>query len=253
MTSTLIAGAVCAPVLGRLGDMYGKRRMLIVAPSVMSLGCVLGTLSDEFVLVLLARILQGAAMGVVPLGISIMRDELPEERLGFGIALMSSTLGAGEAVGLPLTGVVAEHMSWHWLFAGAAVLGTVLIVLIVIVVPESPLCSGGRFDSVGALGLSAGLIALLLAITQGNLWGWTSPIELGLAAAAVLTLGLWAFHEMRLSARVARSAAHPRQPLVDLRVSARTPVLLTNIASVLIGYAMFTSFMVSAQIFQAPR
>ncbi len=250
VTANLIAGAVCAPVLGRLGDMYGKRRLLLVALAVMAAGSLLGAVFDTFTMVLVARALQGAAMGVVPLGISIMRDELPAERVAGGIALMSSTLGAGGAIGLPLTGVVAEHFSWHWLFGGAAVVGLLGMLAIWWVVPESPVRSGGKFDLVGAVGLSAALVCLLLAITQGNGWGWGSPPVLGLFAAATVLFAAWGVYEMRL-APPGKEAV--RQPLVDLRVSARRQVLLTNIASVLVGFAMFTSFMVSAQIFQAPE
>ncbi|MGW0173790.1 MFS transporter [Rhodococcus sp. NPDC003322] len=250
VTANLIAGAVCAPVLGRLGDMYGKRRLLLVALAVMVAGSLLGAVSDAFAVVLAARALQGAAMGVVPLGISIMRDELPEERVASGIALMSSTLGAGGAIGLPLTGVVAEHFSWHWLFGGAAVFGLLGMLGIWRLVPESEVRSGGKFDLVGALGLSAALVCLLLAITQGNGWGWTSVPVLGLFAAATVLFAAWGVYELRLAPPGRADVV--RQPLVDLRVSARRQVLLTNTASVLVGFAMFTSFMVSAQIFQAP-
>ncbi|MCP2252600.1 Major Facilitator Superfamily protein [Prauserella aidingensis] len=242
ITITLLTGAVCAPVLGRLGDMYGKRRMLLVALTSMTAGSALGAVSSEFLLALAARGLQGVAIGVIPLGISIMRDELPPERVGTGIAVMSSTLGAGGAIGLPLTGFVAEYADWHWLFAGAAVFGAVQLVLVTALVPESPVRSGGRFDLGGAVGLSAGLLCLLLPVSRGSTWGWDSPeVVLLLAAALVIFVG-WGWYELRL----------PTGPLVDLRVSARPAVLLTNIASVLIGVAMFASFMVSAQMLQAP-
>lgn len=174
VTATLLSGAVCAPVLGRLGDMYGKRRMLLTALSVMTAGSALGAVSDDFTVVLVGRVLQGAALGVIPLGISIMRDLLPEKRVGTGTALMSSTLGIGGAVGLPLAGLVAERTSWHWLFAGAALVGLGQITLVRALVAESPHRSGGRFDLVGVAGLSAALICLLLPISKGTSWGWTS-------------------------------------------------------------------------------
>ncbi|MCP2179739.1 MFS transporter [Prauserella alba] len=242
ITITLLTGAVCAPVLGRLGDMYGKRRMLLVALGSMTAGSVLGAVSSEFAAVLAARGLQGVAIGVIPLGISIMRDELPPERVGTGIAVMSSTLGAGGAIGLPLTGFVAEYADWHWLFAGSAVFGVLQLVLVVLLVPESPVRSGGRFDLGGAVGLSAALLCLLLPVSRGSTWGWDSPGVLLLLAAAVVIFAGWGWYELRV----------PTGPLVDLRVSARPAVLLTNVASVLIGVAMFASFMVSAQMLQAP-
>ncbi|WP_245776141.1 MFS transporter [Saccharopolyspora flava] len=241
VTAPLVAGAVCAPVTGRLGDMYGKRRMLLVSLATMALGSAIGALNDDFTAVLIGRVLQGAAVGVVPLGISIMRDELPEDQVGSGVALMSATLGIGGAVGLPITGVVAQELDWHWLFAGAMVFALVEIALILKVVPESSLRTGGRFDLVGALGLSVALTCLLLAISKGNEWGWSSALVLGLLAGAVAMLLLWGAFELRTTA-----------PLVDLRVSARPTVLLTNIASVLVGIAMFTGFLVGSQLLQAP-
>ncbi|WP_406691446.1 MFS transporter [Saccharopolyspora sp. ID03-671] len=140
VTAPLVAGAVCAPVTGRLGDMYGKRRMLLLSLATMAVGSAIGAVSDDFTAVLVGRVLQGAAVGVVPLGISIMRDELPEEQVGSGVALMSATLGIGGAVGLPVTGVVAQELDWHWLFAGAMVFALVEIALILKVVP-SPRCA----------------------------------------------------------------------------------------------------------------
>jgi MFS family permease len=242
VTATLVAGAVCAPVLGRLGDMFGKRRMLLVALLLVTAGSVLGAVAPGVGALIAARALQGAALGVIPLGISIMRDVLPSHRVAGGIALMSSSLGIGGAVGLPLTGLVAEQASWRWLFAGAAVLGAIQCVLVRVVVRESPLRSGGRFDLLGALGLGAALVCLLLAISKGSEWGWLGPPVLGLLAAAAVLFVLWGRHELR-----------SRTPLVDLRVSARPTVLWTNIASTVIGFAMFAGFLVTTQILQAPR
>jgi MFS family permease len=241
VTATLVAGAVCAPVLGRLGDMYGKRRMLVVALGLVTVGSALGAAAPGVEVLIVARMLQGASLGVVPLGISIMRDVLPPGRVGSGIALMSSSLGIGGAIGLPLTGAVAQVTSWRWLFAGAAVLGLVQLVLVRRLLAESPTRSGGRFDLPGAVGLSAALVCLLLAISKGSDWGWSSPTVLGLFAAAVVLFAVWGRLELRVPS-----------PLVDLRVSARPAVLWTNIGSILIGFAMFAGFLVTTQVLQAP-
>jgi predicted MFS family arabinose efflux permease len=241
ITATLVAGAVCAPVLGRLGDMFGKRRMLLVALALVTAGSTLGALSPDVGTLIVARALQGASLGVIPLGISIMRDLLPPERVGSGIALMSTSLGIGGAVGLPITGLVAQHASWRWLFAGAAVLGAVLFSLVARVVSESPQRSGGHFDLAGALGLTVALVALLLAVSKGGDWGWGGLRVLGLLAFAVVAFLLWGRLELRA-----------RSPLVDLRVTARPAVLWTNVASVLVGFAMYAAFLVSTQILQAP-
>ncbi len=241
VTATLVAGAVCAPVLGRLGDMYGKRRMLIVALGLVTVGSAIGAAAPNVEVLIAARVLQGASLGVVPLGISIMRDVLPPGRVGSGIALMSSSLGIGGAVGLPLTGAIAQQASWRWLFAGAAVLGAAQVLLVFRTVTESTLRSPGRFDAIGAVGLGAALVCLLLAISKGSEWGWGSATVLGLLAAAAVLFVLWGRRELHVPA-----------PLVDLRVTARPAVLWTNIASILIGFSMFAGFLVTTQVLQAP-
>ncbi|MEU8269780.1 MFS transporter [Sphaerisporangium sp. NPDC049002] len=242
ITSTLLAAAVCNPVSGRLGDLYGKRRVLLTSLGLMVIGSVVCALSAGLVPVVIGRVLQGCAIGVIPLGISIMRDELPPERLGSAMALMSATLGVGGAIGLPLAAFIAQHANWHALFWMAALVGALDLLLVAFVVPESPLRAAGRFDVPGAIGLTAGLICLLLAITKGGDWGWGSGLTLGLFAAAVAILLLWGLMELRV-----------RDPLVDLRTTARRQVLLTNLASVVIGFAMFGMSLVLPTLLQAPR
>lgn len=241
VTSTLLASAVGAPLLGRLGDMYGKRRTLLISLGMLVAGSALAAAGGTFPAALAGRVLQGLAMAAIPLGISIMRDVLPPERIGSAIGFMSSTLGVGGAIGLPLSATVIEHTSWRTMFAGAAVLGVLDMLLVLRLVPESRVRTGGRFDLFGAVGLTIALLCLLLAISRGQAWGWTSPPTLGLFAIAIAVLPLWSRYQLRV-----------RQPLVDLRVSARRPVLLTNIAAVLTGFAMYAGFMATAQLLQAP-
>ena len=182
ITANLIAGAVSAPVLGRLGDMYGKRKMLLVALALVGIGSLLGAVAPNIIVLLVARALQGTAFGVIALGMSLMRDVLPPDRVGSGVGLMSASLGFGGAIGLPVTGVVAQFANWRWLFAGAAVIAVFQILMVRRLVPESSLHGGGRFDAVGAVGIGSALVCLLLAISKGNNWGWTSPMVLGLLA-----------------------------------------------------------------------
>ncbi|OON82538.1 MFS transporter [Streptomyces tsukubensis] len=242
VTITLLTGAVFTPVLGRVGDMYGKRRVLLASLSVLVVGSVLCAVSSQIAVLIAGRALQGAALAVVPLGISIMRDELPPARVLSSVALMSSTLGIGAAVGLPIAALVIENYDWHTMFWASAGLGVLDAVLVLLCVPESPLRSRGRFDALGALGLSAALVSLLLAVTQGADWGWTSAPTLGLFLAAVVIGLLWGAYELRFPS-----------PMVDLRVSARPAVLLANIAALLIGFAFYANSLVTAQMVQEPR
>lgn len=241
ITVTLLAGAVIMPVSGRLGDLYGKRRVLLASLAVLVVGSVVSALASSLVPMMVGRGLQGCAMGVIPLGISIMRDILPADRVGSAIAMMSATLGVGGAIGLPVSAVIAQTSSWRVLFWLSAGLGAACLTLLWIVVPDSSVRADGRFDRLGAVGLAAGLVSLLLAVTKGGSWGWTSPTTLGLFAGAVVVLVLWGVYQLRT-----------RYPLVDLRVSARRPVLFTNLASILVGFSMYSASLVLPQLLQAP-
>ncbi|MFJ9706298.1 MFS transporter [Streptomyces sp. NPDC101234] len=241
VTATLLAAAVATPVTGRLGDMIGKRRMILVSLVMLMAGSITAALSDSLTPMIVGRALQGLAAGVVPLGISIMRDELPPERLGSATALMSASLGVGGAFGLPAAAAIAEHFDWHTLFWSSAAAGAVATVLVLLFVPESKIRTGGRFDVVGAIGMAAGLVSLLLAVSKGADWGWTSGTTLGLFAAAVVILLLWGVFELRV-----------KEPLVDLRTTARRQVLFTNFASIAVGFGMFTMMLVIPQLMQLP-
>ncbi|MFF9349876.1 MFS transporter [Streptomyces sp. NPDC014734] len=242
VTVTLLTGAVFTPVLGRVGDMYGKRRVLVASLMVLVLGSVLCAVSSHIGVLITGRALQGAAIAVVPLGISILRDELPPERVLSAVALMSSTLGIGAAIGLPVAALVVENFDWHTMFWVSGAIGVIDILLVLRCVPESPLRTRGRFDAVGALGLSGALVCLLLAVTQGADWGWTSARTVGLLVAAVVVALAWGVYELRVPT-----------PMVDLRVSARPAVLLTNVAALLIGFAFYANSLVTAQMVQEPK
>ncbi|NGO13657.1 MFS transporter, partial [Streptomyces sp. HC44] len=171
VTATLLAAAVATPMMGRLGDMYGKRRMLLVSMVMLVAGSVTAALSESLVPMIVGRALQGLSAGVIPLGISIMRDELPAERLGSATALMSASLGVGGALGLPAAALIADNFDWHMLFWASAGGGVVALLLVLVLVPESKVRTGGRFDLIGAIGMAAGLVCLLLAISKGGDWG----------------------------------------------------------------------------------
>ncbi|MFD7390629.1 MFS transporter [Streptomyces sp. NPDC059852] len=241
LTSTLLSGAVATPIMGRLGDLFGKRRMLIASLSVMVAGALLSAVTSALLPMIVGRTLQGFAMGAIPLGIGLMRDMLPRERLGSAMALMSSSIGVGGGLALPAAALVAQHANWHALFYGAAALGVLSIALTLLVVPESEVRAQGTFDLPGALGLSAGLVLFLLPITKGSDWGWTSGMTLGLFGAAAAVLLLWGVYELRVKA-----------PLVDLRTTARPAVLFTNLASIMVGVSFYVVSLVLPQLLQLP-
>jgi len=241
VTATLLTAAVAVPIVGRLADMVGKRRMLLVCLAMLIAGSVVAALSTSLIPLIVGRALQGLATGVIPLGISLMRDELPPKRLGSATALMSASLGVGGALGLPLAALIAQTADWHVLFWAAGGLGVVVLVGVLALVPESAQRAGGRFDLVGAVGLAVALVCLLLAVSKGGTWGWGSTTTVTLFVVAAVVVLAWAWWELRT-----------RQPLVDLRVSRRRQVLLTNTASIVMGFSMFAMSLVYPQLLQLP-
>ncbi|MFI8525859.1 MFS transporter [Promicromonospora sukumoe] len=241
ITVTLLVAAICTPISGRLGDMYGKKTVALALLGLLALGSVVAALAPSVVLLIVGRGLQGMGMGVVPLGISILRDVLHRDRLGSGIALVSATLGVGGALGLPISAYVTERYDWHVVFWVAAGIGLLALVLVAWVVPVSTLRTGGRLDVVGVVGLAIGLTGVLLAVSRGNDWGWGSPRTLGLLLGGVVVLLAWGWYELRI-----------QEPLVDLRVTARGTVLFTNLASIAMGFALFASNVVFPQLLELP-
>jgi len=228
LTATLLAAAISTPISGRLGDMYGKRRIMLTLLIIMAIGCVIAALSSTLIPMVIGRVLQGIGLGVIALGISILRDVIHPKNLGGAVALVSATLGVGGALGLPLAATIAQYLDWHFLFWLSTALSVVAIIAVATVIPVSTLRSGGTFDLVGALGLAVGLVGILLAVSKGTEWGWTSPLTLGLLGGGLAVLVAWGFFELRTS-----------NPLVDLRVATRRTVLLTNLASISVGFAFF--------------
>lgn len=229
LTATLLAASVSIPISGRLGDMYGKRRVVLTLLVIMTLGSIICALSNTVVPMIIGRSLQGIGLGVISLGISVLRDVIHPKNLGGAVALVSATLGIGGAVGLPVAAVIAQNFSWHYLFWLATGLSVLAFLLVFAIVPVSTLRSEGSFDVVGAIGLGIALVGILLAISKGNEWGWGSATTLGLLIGGVVVLVGWALFELH----------HP-DPLIDLRVASRRPVLLTNLTSISVGFAFFT-------------
>ena len=241
VTITLLVAAIATPISGRLGDMYGKRRVIVALLALLVIGSVIAALSGSIVGVIIGRALQGGVTGVIPLGIAVMRDILPAERLGTAVALMSATMGVGGALGMPLAAYLALNADWHSLFWLAAGLGVVGLVLVFLFVPEDVLLSPGRLDVVGAIGLAIGLSGLLLYVSRGAEWGWGAPVSLALLIGGILVLLVWGWYQLRTT-----------DPLLDLRVAARPAVLLTNIAAIGMGFALFSSNVTFPQMLELP-
>ena len=241
ITATLLAGAVANPIMGRIGDTYGKRRVLMLLLGLLFVGSVTCALSTSLGPMLIGRTLQGISSAAVPLGMAILRETVPIERIFGAMALISATMGIGSAVGLPLAAVTAQVTDWHVLFWLSAVLALILLVSVKLVIPETGNGEIARFDVTGTIVLAASLLLLLIPLSKLTDWGWSSPVVWALLSAAAIVGAGWAASQLK--------TAHP---LIDLRLLRRRTMLFTNIASLLSGFAMFASFFVVPQVLQMP-
>jgi MFS family permease len=241
LTSTLLVAAVAVPVFGRLGDLYGKRRMLLVATAALVVGSVVCAFSHSTGAMIVGRAITGLSAAAIPLGISLIGSVLPAKRAGSGIALVSATLGIGGALGLPLAALVAEHTDYHALFWICVIGGLATFLGIWFALIEVAPTGRGRMDLGGAVLLAAALVCLLLPLAEATSWGWGDARTIGLLVAAAVLLAVFVLVERRVAS-----------PLVDMVVNARPSLLLTNIASLCVGFALFAMLIGTATYVQAP-
>jgi len=242
LTGYLLAAAVATPIAGRLGDMFGKRRMLVLSLSVFGIGSLVAALGGSLETVVIGRVLQGFGGGVFPLCFGIIRDEFPRERVAGSIGLISAIFGIGGGAGLIAGGLIADHLSYHWIFWVGAMSAAIAAVAIELWVPESPVRMPGKIDWRGAALLGVGLTLPLLAISRANDWGWGSTRTIGLLLAGLAVLALWVVVERRTE-----------QPLAHIPTLVDPPVLLTNIVTLFVGFGMFGSFLLLPQLAEAPE
>ena len=241
VTAFLVSGAVMTPILGRLGDQYGKARMLQVSLALFVLGCLGASTAWSIWALIAFRAVAGAGAALFPLSFAIIRDEFPPDRVKVGIGLMSAVFGVGGGFGIVLSGIVVDNLGWRYLFLFGFVPVTVAIVLIRRYVPESPVRSRAPLDIPGAALLSSALVTLLLGLTEGESWGWTSGRLVGALALAVVLFACWAVVERR-----------SLTPMVDLEMLSQRTVLLTNITTLIAGFALFGCFVLVPRFVETP-
>jgi EmrB/QacA subfamily drug resistance transporter len=241
LTGYLLAASVGTSILGRLGDMYGKERLLLLTLVILAGGTLLAAVSSSLPLLIAARFIQGAGGGIFPLAYGIVRDEFPADKVAGGIGMLSAILGIGGGLGIVLSGVILEHLNYHWLFWIPLVAVVAAAVATWRFVPESPVRTPGKINWLAAALMTVGLSAVLLAISQTTTWGWVSAKTLGLTAFGVLVSLAWIAVEVR-----------SREPLIDMTMMRVRGVWTTNSAAFLLGAGLYASFVVFPQFAQLP-
>src|SRR4051794_2651411 len=240
LTGFLLSASVATPIVGKLGDLLGKGRVLTVVLVVFAAGGAVCALAGSIGVLIAGRVIQGVAGGVFPLAFGIVRDTFPPERVAGGLGIISAIFGIGGGLRLPLSGVIVDNLDlsvlfWISLIAVPAALAAHLLI------HDDVTAERTRIDWPGAALLSAALAAVLLGVTEANRWGWGSPRTLALIAGGLVLLVVWT-----------RFESGRRDALIDLEILAQRAVATTNLTGFLIGFAMFSSFLLIPQFAQAP-
>jgi EmrB/QacA subfamily drug resistance transporter len=242
LTAYLLSASIATPLIGRLGDIHGKERLLVVVLVLLCVGTVVSAVATTLGVMLIGRVLQGAAGGLFPLAFGIIRDEFPRERIAGGIGLMSALLGVGGGAGIVLAGPIVEHLDYHYLFWLPLVLLVPATLAIHFFVPESPIRDKGTVNWSGAALMGVGLAAVLIAVSEAPVWGWGSPKTVGLLLLGAIVLPIWVRSESRSS-----------QPLVDMRMMRIRGVWTTNTVAALLGFGMYSSFILIPDFVETPK
>lgn len=241
-TGYLLSASVLTPIVGRLGDMFGKEKTLLISLSVLSIGVLIAALANSIGLLIFGRIVQGSGGAIFPLSFGIIRDEFPRQKAAAGIAMISAILGIGGGVGIVLAGPIISALGYHWLFWIPLIVTVAATVATYLFVPESPLRSPGRVDWLGALLLSSWLVLLLLGITQTSEWGWGDARVWALIVAAAVMCAVWV-----------RTEARTKAPLIDMAMMRVRRVWTVNAAAFLVGAGLYSSFILIPEFAEAPR
>jgi EmrB/QacA subfamily drug resistance transporter len=242
VTAYLLSASVFTPLLGRIGDMAGKERMLVVTLLGLAVGSLLAALASSIIVMIIARVIQGIGGGVLPIAFGIVRDEFPREKVNGAIGNLAALTAVGGGLGLVLAGPIVDHLNYHWLFWIPMVMVFAAAVAAYLFVPESPVRTPGRISWGAAALLSAWLVCLLVAVSEGPSWGWMSSRVVGLIVAAVVLAAAWIALELRSS-----------EPLIDMRMMRIPTVWTTNLVAFLFGVTMYGVMAFLPQFVQTPR
>lgn len=241
LTAYLLSASIMTPILGRIGDMLGKKRVFVATLVALAVGSLLAAVATSIGVMIVARVIQGVAGGMLPVAFGIIRDEFPPEKVTGAVGVIAALTAVGAGLGIVLAGPIVDALGWRWLFWLPLILTIAAAVGAVVFVPESPIRTSGRISWLPAVLLSGWLVALLVPLSEASDWGWGSATVVGLITAAVVLAGLWVLAELRAAT-----------PLIDMSMMRATAVWTNNLVALLIGVGMYATFAFLPEFLQTP-
>ena len=242
ITAFLLSASIFTPILGRVGDMVGKERMLVVTLAALAVGSVIAGLADSITVLIIARAVQGIGGAVLPLSFGIVRDEFPGVKVPGAVGIIAAMAAVGGGAGIVLAGPIVENLNFHWLFWIPMGIAAIAAVCAWVFVPESPVRTPGRISWSAAVLLSGWLVALLLGVSEAPSWGWGSARVLGLIGLAVILIVAWVVVELRA-----------KEPLIDMTMMRRRAVWTNNLVAFMFGIGMYSVIAFLPAFVQAPK
>jgi len=242
LTAYLLSASIMTPILGRVGDMYGKKRVFVGTLVALAVGSLLAAIAPSIGVMIVARVIQGIAGGMLPVAFGIIRDEFPPEKVTTAVGVIAALTAVGAGLGIVLAGPIVNALNWHWLFWLPMIVTVIAAACAVLFVPDSSVRTPGRISWLPAVLLSVWLVALLVALSEAPVWGWGSGKVIGLLAAAVVLAAVWMFAELRAAT-----------PLIDMKMMRLTAVWTNNLVALLIGVGMYATFAFLPEFVQTPK
>src|ERR1700748_1553836 len=241
LTAYLLSASVMTPILGRVGDMVGKKWVFVGALVALAIGSVLAAVAPSRGVMIVARAIQGLGGGTLPLGFGIIRDEFPEEKVAGAVGILAALTAVGGSLGIVLAGPIVNALNWHWLFWLPGLATVIAAVGAVVFIPQSPVRGRGTISWLPAVLLAGWLVALLVPLAEASDWGWGAPAGVGVLAGAVLLATVWVWSELRAAT-----------PLIDMKMMRRPGVWTNNLVALLIGIGLYAMFAFLPEFVQTP-
>jgi MFS family permease len=263
LSAYLLVGVVVTPVFGKLGDLYGKKKMLLIAMGVYAaavsiagftpnIGAAFGLARPDQIYVLIGvRAIQGVGMGMFPLGFAMLPEVFPAAKVGQAQGVISAMFAGGAALGLVAGGWIAQSYGWQLTYHTVIPVAITVFILAALYIRESPLYKERKVDLPGISSLGVGLTFLMLGITEGQYWGWTNlsggtigGITFGvpeLLLLAAICLGFFVWWETRAPS-----------PVISFKALGERNIWVSNLNGVLVGMTMFLLFTVLVILAEYP-
>src|ERR1700742_4038969 len=242
LTAYLLSASVMTPILGRVGDMFGKKWVFVAALAALAVGSVLAAVAPTLGVMIVARVIQGLGCGTLPLGFGIIRDEFPTEKVAGAVGILAALTAVGGSLGIVLAGPIVDALGWRWLFWLPGILTVLAAIGAVLFVPQSLSRGRGPICWRPAILMSVWLVLLLVPLSEASIWGWGSPKVIGLLAGAVVLAAAWVWSELRAAT-----------PLIDMKMMRLPAVWTNNLVALLIGIGLYAMFAFLPAFVQTPR